>query len=110
MRKTILLFVAMLSVITAGEQGLEYAYDEATHTAKVTYRVRTLGDGTKERIKGSYHGDIVIPETVSGYTVTGVGELAFDQCDDVPSVKFPNTMKAIEERAFCGCKIYYYIV
>lgn len=105
MRKALFIFVAMLSVITAGAQGLEYAYDEATHTAKVTYRVRTLGDGTKERIKGSYHGDIVIPETVSGYTVTGVGELAFDQCDDVPSVKFPNTMKAIEERAFCGCKV-----
>lgn len=105
MRKALLIFVAMLSVITVGAQGLEYVYDDATHTAKVTYRVRTLGDGTKERIKGSYHGDIVIPETVSGYTVTGVGELAFDQCDNIPSVKFPNTMKAIEERAFCGCKI-----
>jgi hypothetical protein len=67
--------------------------------------MKQLGDGTWERIKGGYHGDIVIPEQVSGYTVTGVGELAFDQCDDVPSVQFPKTMKAIEERAFCGCKV-----
>ena len=105
MRRSLLLSVATLMAITAGAQGLEYAYDNATMTAKVTYRMKQLGDGTWERIKGGYHGDIVIPEQVSGYTVTGVGELAFDQCDDVPSVQFPKTMKAIEERAFCGCKI-----
>ena len=46
MRKALLIFVAMLSVITVGAQDLEYVYDDATHTAKVTYRVRTLGDGT----------------------------------------------------------------
>jgi hypothetical protein len=104
--KQILLTLALaFAGLSAGAQVLEYAYDNATMTAKVTYRMKQLGDGTWERIKGGYHGAIVIPEQVSGYTVTGVGELAFDQCDDIPSVQFPQTMKAIEERAFCGCKI-----
>jgi len=105
MKKNLFTLVLTLIAISAGAQGLEYSFDNATRTAKVTYRMKQLGDGTWERIKGGYHGDIVIPEEVSGYTVTGVGELAFDQCDDVTSVKFPNTMKAIEERAFCGCKV-----
>ena len=105
MKKNLFTLVLMLTALNAGAQDLEYSFDNATRTAKVTYRMRQLGDGTWERIQGGYHGDIVIPEEVSGYTVTGVGELAFDQCYDVTSVKFPNTMKSIEERAFCGCKI-----
>ena len=86
-----------------GTSGLEYVLDDATKTAKVTYRTETWGDGTKVRIKGGYHGDIVIPETHNGYTVTGIGEYAFDQCTDIPSVKFPNTLKQIEYSAFNGC-------
>ena len=60
MRRSLFLSVATLMAITAGAQGLEYAYDNATMTAKVTYRMKQLGDGTWERIKGGYHGDIVI--------------------------------------------------
>lgn len=105
MRKILFTLLLAFTGLSAGAQDLEYAYDDATMTAKVTYRMKQLGDGTWERIKGGYHGDIVIPEKVSGYTVTGIGELAFDQCDDIPSVQFPNTMKTIEERAFCGCKV-----
>lgn len=52
MRRSLLLSVATLMAITAGAQGLEYAYDNATMTAKVTYRMKQLGDGTWERIKG----------------------------------------------------------
>ena len=105
MKKILFTLALVFAGLSASAQDLEYIYDNTTMTAKVTYRMRQLGDGTWERIQGSYHGDIVIPEQVSGYIVTGVGELAFDQCYDVPSVQFPNTMKAIEERAFCGCKV-----
>ena len=86
-----------------GTSGLEYVLDDATKTAKVTYRIKEWGDGTWERIKGGYHGDIVIPETHNGYTVTGIDEYAFDQCTDIPSVKLPKTLKQIEYSAFNGC-------
>lgn len=86
-----------------GTSGLEYVLDDATKTAKVTYRIKEWGDGTWERIKGGYHGDIVIPETYNGYTVTGINEYAFDQCTDIPSVKLPKTLKQIEYSAFNGC-------
>ena len=86
-----------------GTPGLKYVLNDATKTAKVTYRIKEWGDGTWERIKGGYHGDIVIPETYNGYTVTGIDEYAFDQCTDIPSVKLPKTLKQIEYSAFNGC-------
>ena len=102
MKRLFTLFFAF-AALTAVAQDLEYVLDDATKTAKVTYRTETWGDGTKVRIKGGYHGDIVIPETHNGYTVTGIDEYAFDQCTDIPSVKFPNTLKQIEYSAFNGC-------
>lgn len=86
-----------------GTSGLEYVLDDATKTAKVSYRIKEYPDGTWERIKGGYNGDIVIPETYNGYTVTGIREYAFDQCTDIPSVKLPKTLKQIEYSAFNGC-------
>lgn len=86
-----------------GTSGLEYVLDDATKTAKVSYRIKMYPDGTWERIKGGYNGDIVIPETYNGYTVTGIREYAFDQCTDIPSVKLPKTLKQIEYSAFNGC-------
>ena len=86
-----------------GTSGLEYVLDDATKTAKVSYRIKMYPDGTWERIRGGYHGDIVIPETYNGYTVTGIREYAFDQCTDIPSVKLPKTLKQIEYSAFNGC-------
>lgn len=91
------------ATLTAVAQDLEYILDDATKTAKVTYRIKEWGDGTWERIKGGYHGDIVIPETYNGYTVTGINEYAFDQCTELTSVSFPCTMIFIDHDAFNGC-------
>lgn len=108
MKKIITTFFLAITAMTASAQStddnsLEYVYDEATKTAKVTYRVKVWIDGTTERIKGGYHGDIVIPETHNGFTVTGINEYAFDQCSDILSVSLPSTLKQIEYSAFNGC-------
>ena len=55
----------------------------------------------------SYYGDIVIPETVTydgvTYTVTGVGQRAFHNCNGpLTSVVVPNTVTSIGELAFAG--------
>ena len=99
------LFTLLFAFVTlaAVAQDLEYVLDDATKTAKVSYRIKMYPDGTWERIKGGYNGDIVIPETYNGYTVTGIREYAFDQCTDIPSVKLPKTLKQIEYSAFNGC-------
>lgn len=50
-----------------------------------------------------YKGDIVIPKTVDGYQVTAVGEYAFSQCEELTSVKLPNSIETIRIFAFEGC-------
>lgn len=55
----------------------------------------------------SYTGDVVIPETVeySGqvYVVDSIGSNAFDNCDELTSVRLPEGLKAIGENAFYSC-------
>ena len=52
----------------------------------------------------SYTGDVVIPETVeySGqvYVVDSIGSNAFDNCDELTTVRLPEGLKAIGENAF----------
>lgn len=55
----------------------------------------------------SYTGDVVIPETVeySGqvYVVDSIGSNAFDNCDELTTVRLPEGLKAIGENAFYSC-------
>ena len=52
-------------------------------------------------------GSIVIPATVNNngrtYTVTRIGERAFERCTDLKSVIIPNTVTWIEGHAFSNC-------
>lgn len=70
-------------------------------TAEVTFFANQSGN--------SYYvkGDLVIPETVSYgdniYTVTSIGERAFESCIDLKRVVLPNSVKSIGKRAFSYC-------
>ena len=48
-------------------------------------------------------GDIVIPSTIDGHTVTGIGSQAFMGCKNLTSVSIPNTVTAIGDGAFYDC-------
>ena len=54
-----------------------------------------------------YTGDVVIPESVvynaKTYSVTSIGENAFEDCSDLTSVAIPNSVTSIGWRAFIGC-------
>jgi len=54
-----------------------------------------------------YTGDVSIPPTVTidgtEYTVTTIGESAFNGCTGLTSVVIPNSVTSIEEEAFRGC-------
>ncbi len=78
--------------------------DQPDGTVKLSYRVKRDDWGNLIRISNSYSGDIVIPSTYNGKTVTAIGDLAFDDCVNLTSVSIPNTVKVIEENAFRGCK------
>ena len=51
----------------------------------------------------SISGDLVIPETVEGLTVTAISTAAFENCDKLTSVKIPNTVTTIWSEAFKDC-------
>ena len=69
-----------------------------------TYRV--LADGTAE-ITGFTGGvqEVIIPETIDGYTVTSIGEYAFSFSENMICVSIPKSIVNIGKGAFKGCFI-----
>lgn len=55
----------------------------------------------------AYVGSLTIPETISvdgkTYTVTGIGESAFENCSELTGIVIPNTVTSIEDEAFSCC-------
>jgi len=88
-----LLAVAMAAVVVHAENftvnGIKYTGDESTKTATVT--------GTED---GFNQTDVVIPETVNGYTVMKIGDDAFSWNLNLKTVELPNTVKTIASWAF----------
>ncbi len=74
-----------------GSTGLEYKYDTPKYLATVS------GIGScKEK-------DIVIADSYRNLQVCFIGKEAFADCTQIESVKIPDIMWIIEERAFAGC-------
>jgi hypothetical protein len=48
-------------------------------------------------------GTVVVPETIDGYTVTGIGEEAFANCTNITSIAVTNSVMTIGADAFFGC-------
>ena len=51
-----------------------------------------------------YGGDVVIPATIDGQKVTGIGDEAFMGCGSLTSVTIPSGVKSIGKRAFYLCE------
>lgn len=65
-----------------------------------------LSDGTIEiRQYEGLHTDVIVPETINGYTVSSIGKGAFYHAAvEITSVELPGTLTSIGEQAFYRCE------
>ena len=99
-KRTILALFALYFFITSYAQ----TYD--------VYGIRYRVESTTERIVsvtsgGNYNGEVIIPSTViiynNEYSVTGIGDAAFEDCTGLKSITIPNSITSIGASAFYGC-------
>lgn len=69
------------------------------------YQYRFLENDTVEIVKyNGAGGAITIPSEIEGYSVTSIGENAFQKCNTIISVEIPEGVCSIERDAFYLCK------
>ena len=70
-----------------------------------TFKYHVLNDGTIEitGYTGKIEGEVVLPETIDGYSVTSIGNYAFSYCTSLESVTIPASVTTIGDCAFYGC-------
>lgn len=113
MKHRIILLVISLLTTMAVPQGVKaYDFSAISPSGHRLYYKIVEGNAVvtyKEYVPDNHEGDtnmsgdIIIPATAGGYTVTGIGNRAFMNCTRITSVSFPNSITQIQGEAFGGC-------
>lgn len=61
------------------------------------------GEVTITACDQSVSGNVVIPELIEELPVTAIGDYAFEFCEELTGVTFPQSLKTIGAAAFAGC-------
>ncbi|MEE1003381.1 MAG: leucine-rich repeat domain-containing protein, partial [Acutalibacteraceae bacterium] len=100
MKKILSMFLCLLMVVSV------IPIIGLTASAKTdgyyTYTVSN-GKSTITDCSTSISGDISIPSTLGGYSVTSIGSSAFYDCAALTSVTIPNSVTSIGSWAFSNC-------
>ena len=103
----LLLFAALLPLVASAEKveinGIWYNLVSKAKQAEVTYK----GD-SYDSYYDEYSGSINIPATVTydgvAYSVTSIGESAFEDCSSLTAITLPASVTSIGGIAFNGCE------
>ena len=104
-RLTPFLALAALAFAPSPLHAATETVDGITWTYTVTDGVATVGGGTlsSPAVPRSTSGSVMVPSTLGGYPVTGIGDYAFYSCSGLTSVAIPSGVTSIESNAFNGC-------
>ena len=75
------------------------------HYNPLAYLTYIVSDGKVEitDCDRSIAGDFIIPSTIDGYSVTSIGNGAFENCIRLASITIPDSVMSIGDYAFYGC-------
>lgn len=69
----------------------------------ITNEEVTITSAATPRLINAVVGEVVIPDTINGYPVVGIGVCAFEDTD-IEKITLPEGVQFIEERAFAHCE------
>ncbi len=95
---TIMLVFVLFSFGNASITASAESYTDGCYTYTVWYDEAFITD-----CYTSISGDITIPSTLGGYTVTTIDSVAFLNCKNLTSVTIPDSVKSIGSNAFENC-------
>ncbi len=68
-----------------------------------TYSINKFNEAVITEFSGTCNGELVIPETLGGYPVTGIGDNVFSNRTSITTVNIPERITYIGRLAFFGC-------
>ena len=94
------------SRVVASNPGAAFEIDDVAYAGGFAYPFNYTdnGDGTAT-ITGytGSGGDVTIPSTINGLSVTSIGDDVFNGCTNLTSVAIPNSVTSIRDDAFAYC-------
>lgn len=100
--KLIAVCIALTYSFASSSYALFYTIPETNVTLEYTIS-QTTDDITITNCNDDATGDITIPETIDGKTITVIGANAFEDLDLLTKITLPATLISIEDSAFRDC-------
>ena len=105
MKKVVAIAFIMIGVLSFADSTQTVNGITWTYVTEAYLSTCAIGrdSGTKPAIATSTQGDITVPSTLGGKSVSGIRSWAFNGCSKVNSITVPDTVITIMEYAFKDC-------
>lgn len=102
MKRILSIFLTLSIMLCLIPMGLFSLKAKSETIDQYTYSI-FRGKATITSVSSKISGDVTIPSTLGGYSVTYISEKAFQYCQQITSVVIPNTVEGIGKFAFYNC-------
>ena len=80
--------------------------EKSGKTNSTEYVYHTIDDGSivVDSYTGAAMPELILPDSIDGKTVSGIGKAAFSMREDIVSVMIPKSVKVLDTQAFYRCR------